>query len=268
MKKPKTLYRFLLSALLALVVAVRGLPGRAASAEAPTPAAAPTQMSNSTLALSISQPALRAGEVFEIAVKITSDTQTRAAQAGLKFDPTLVEVLGVVEGSYYRNWALANGGSTVLFPSSAMPDNAKGLTAPVGVSLMGGRFGAGPAGSGTLIAYQLRAKDGVKGLASFDIWDGLLADTSGIPARLGGLKVQGAQVAIGPGATPVAEQPTAALVTPEPAGVATQPADGQPSGGGGPSSGTLWELILAASAIVVFVGAAAVIVSVRRTREP
>jgi hypothetical protein len=106
--------------------------------------------------------AVKPGESFEVNVWLTTAYTTRGAQFGLSYDPRLIEVTGVVEGEYYRTWAMRNKASTGLVPK-VMIDPERGLVRPFAIAVLGGPPTDGPNGSGSLATVQGRARPGASG---------------------------------------------------------------------------------------------------------
>ena len=269
MKHFKPLFRVVLGAAVALTALAGLMSGWVAPAYALRPTAAPTIIANITLAVSIDKQTVQPGEAFDVVVKITSDQPSRGAQAALKFDPKLVDVVGVVEGDYYKTWALANGGSTVMMPSTPAPDNAQGLTRSVGVAILGGKVGDGATGSGTMLTYKLKARAGATGTAQFDLQDALVLGLDQGATPYGGVALQGAQLAIGANATPVAVQPSPVAVTaiPSPALPTLEPTVA-PRKTNQAGSGVPWAIVVPIIGLVVLGGGVGVVMMTRRKSGP
>jgi len=246
----------------------------AASAFALKPTAIPTQNANITIAVSVANPVVQPGDAFDVNITIKSDTPSRGAQAEIAFDPKLIQVVSVAQGDYYKNWAQANHGNSVLQPPKPAIDNDKGLVALMGVVLIGGTVGQGPTGSGTLLVLHAKAQAGVSGAATISLDKLIVADTgdaTGTSQRLGGVKVQNGVVTIGSGqaaATPTAQAVTAvpALPTQVEATVAPRGAEApsDPSSSGG--FGSLGLLLLAVPVVGAVVIGGGVVVVLRRRR--
>ena len=86
------------------------------------------------------------GDHFNVDVVLTSDVPTRGVQFGLRFDPTVVQIDKVADGTYYQSWAQSNGAqaSTVV---AFKPDNTAGTVSVGGIAVLGGA-GGGPTGAG------------------------------------------------------------------------------------------------------------------------
>ncbi|MDR3578023.1 MAG: cohesin domain-containing protein [Anaerolineaceae bacterium] len=270
MNKPKNIYRIALGTLLALSV----LAGLLLSPKVPVLAqkatAIPTKMSNTTIGISPANPVVNPGDSFDVNVTIQSDTQSRAAQCQITFDPKQVEVTGVSEGTFYKQWASANGASTIMVPPKPAIDNQKGTIALTGISLIGSP-GNGPTGNGTLLIIHAKANPSANGTANFGLTNLEIDDTgdaSGRVQQLGGVKVQNGTVAIGSGAAapnqPTAQavaQPTAADSNSNPA---VEPTIARISTSSSTGGDIPWIIILPAFGVVII---GAVVFTTTRKRK-
>ncbi|HVN53862.1 MAG TPA: cohesin domain-containing protein [Anaerolineaceae bacterium] len=145
----------------------------------------------------------KAGGEFDLDVVIHTDQPSRGAQCELRFDPALVEVTSVKEGSFFSNWAASHGATTIMLPDRPSPDNQNGQVSLIGMAILGGDEG-GPTGVGTLLTYHLRAKEGARGKAAFSLENVEVADagSSGIAQALPNVKRQNAILSIGQGTVP------------------------------------------------------------------
>jgi hypothetical protein len=116
------------------------------------------------------------GEEFTLDVMISVGVQVRGAQAALVFDPTLLEVIDIKEGTFFKDWTATNGVETLLFPEPKA-NNEKGEVSDAGVAIMGDIEG-GPTGEGVFLTYTLKAKDGVEGEALLELQNVAIADTN------------------------------------------------------------------------------------------
>ena len=136
-----------------------------------------------------------AGESFDVDVIISTDVASRGAQCGLDFDPDILDYTGFTEGSFYKDWASAHGGSTMLFPIPS--ENPAGHVTDVGIAVMGGDPG-GPEGSGILVTLHFTAlADGVSPLhlANVKVSDAEAGTIADVDTNDG-------QVMVGPTPTP------------------------------------------------------------------
>jgi hypothetical protein len=118
---------------------------------------------------------VKAGDEFQVEVRITSEIPSRGAQCALKFDPAQMKCEGVIEGSYYRDWANDNGCTTINFPEAKI-DNTAGKVSDYGLAVMGSKAG-GVIGSGVFSSYTFMALTNT--LTQPEIFDVLVSDASG-----------------------------------------------------------------------------------------
>jgi hypothetical protein len=111
-----------------------------------------------TVALVPRATAARAGDDLAVDVTISTTEPLRGAQFAMKFDPELVEVRQVDEGSFFKGWAGANGAETFVLPQQAKADNRSGSLAPVGITILGSPNNPGPVGSGVLATVHVVVK--------------------------------------------------------------------------------------------------------------
>lgn len=84
------------------------------------------------------------GHTFTIHVAITTIPETRGAQCGISFDPSILYCNSLTEGAFYSTWAAERGGSTFFIGGSI--DNPSGTVNVAGVAILGGGPG-GPTGT-------------------------------------------------------------------------------------------------------------------------
>jgi hypothetical protein len=92
----------------------------------------------------------------------------------LKFDPSLVQIDRVSNGSFYANWANAKGGS-MANPVPFRPNNERGEVPPGAVIVLGGPPQDGATGSGTVLSLQMVARAGVAGRGAIDFSTGVVS---------------------------------------------------------------------------------------------
>ncbi len=159
--KRQALGAILLSALALLVLAVLG--------------ACAASTAGTSLSISIANRNVNAGETFTVDVRLETDTHCRGAQCALSFDPAQMKCDSVAEGSFFKDWATANGCSTLVVPQPTI-DNDQGQVSVVGIAVMGGS-GGGVKGSGVLCTYHFTAL--ADGTAAPTLSDVVVADESG-----------------------------------------------------------------------------------------
>ncbi len=122
---------------------------------------------------------IKQGDMFAVEVRIDTKTACRGAQCVLSFDPSLMRCDEVIEGGFFKDWASANGGSTLRMPLSPSIDNSQGrvpATGTGGVAIMGGGQG-GVQGEGVLFSYHFTAL--ADGTAEPTLSDVVVVDASG-----------------------------------------------------------------------------------------
>jgi hypothetical protein len=149
------------------------------------PAVMPTtNLSNVNVSISLSNPDVKSGESFTADVVIDSNVLLRGAQCAVSFNPALMKCDRVVEGSFFKDWAVANGASTIMLPQPVI-DNVSGNVTDIGVAIMGTTAG-GVKGSGIFCTYYFTAlADSIAGLELTNV---LLSDENGkiMPLTVGG----------------------------------------------------------------------------------
>jgi hypothetical protein len=210
---------------ITLIICLFGvlLLGRSTTTYAQANTPIPTKMANITIAAVAESGTVNMGQEFDVEITITSDSEARGAQFELRYDPKLVEVLGLTEGNFFKDWAESNGASTIVVPEP-VPDNENGVIPTFGIALLGARPGTGGvSGSGVLMVVRVKAKQ-TAGNVEFSIGDVAVADSgddTGRTASYGGVKTQNAVVAIGGEAVAQPEAESVATPTSPPAFVPT-----------------------------------------------
>lgn len=134
------------------------------------------------------------GDRLTVNVVLHSDTPTRAVQFGLTFDPSVVQVDNVIDGSYYRNWANGND-ATAMTVVPFKPDNTRGTVSIGAMVILGGPVDGGPVGLGTLVTLQLTARSGAQGASELKFTSVVVTDAFAkvIPA----VELTGAKIGVG-----------------------------------------------------------------------
>jgi hypothetical protein len=78
-----------------------------------TPQATPVPLPLTTVGFAPARRSAQASQRFDLDVVIAAGAPTRGAQFGLRYDPALLQIDGVAEGSFYRSWAEQYGGRTL-----------------------------------------------------------------------------------------------------------------------------------------------------------
>ena len=138
------------------------------------PVSAELEGEETSMSISPSTQTVDPGESFDVNIVVDTTGLTRIAQCDLSFDPSMVQVDSVTEGTYYSDWASAHGGQTYFMAGTI--DNSAGTIAMSGVSILGGDAG-GQTGSGTFITIHMTAKTGVSGTSPLILpAEGVIAD--------------------------------------------------------------------------------------------
>ena len=139
------------------------------------PTACSKSASRTIVSLAVDR-SVKQGDMFAVEVRISTDTACRGAQFELTFDPALMRCDGVVEGSFFKDWANANGCTTLMYPESRTIDNIQGHVSTVGIAIIGTTQG-GVEGSGVLCSYDFTAL--ADGEAEPTLSGVVVADSSG-----------------------------------------------------------------------------------------
>ena len=146
-------------ALIGLCYNAPSIPGYLTQMSEQTPLAiadipaAVTPLAN--LGVSPHSSQVNVNQIFEVSIAISTNVPTRAAQFGLNFDPAIVRCDAINEGPFYREWAQAHGGSTVIFLTPTC-NNTQGVVSDMGVLIFGTEAG-GPQGNGTVARVRFTA---------------------------------------------------------------------------------------------------------------
>jgi hypothetical protein len=139
------------------------------------------------------------GSSFTVDIAIDTDQTTRATRFDVAFDPSLVELNSISEGTFYSDWIAANGAvgdSTYL--ANGIIDNTAGTLTSCGVTLLSTATG-GASGTGTVITLNMTAKTSVSGTSALaltsKVWDETVTLIPGVTANNG-------QVILGSAGTP------------------------------------------------------------------
>jgi hypothetical protein len=95
------------------------------------------------------------GDKFIVNVLIDSPSACRGAQWSLHFKPGEMRCDSVDEGGFFKDWAKANDGATIIFPQPKI-DNASGNISEMGITIIGQKEG-GAQGAGLLEVYHFTA---------------------------------------------------------------------------------------------------------------
>jgi hypothetical protein len=145
------------------------LPGSAAGSVTPTitPTPSPTPGVDNTFTptpspepkafLWIEGPteAVAIGQSFDVTIMVKSMADSRGAQTGLVFDPTVLKCTKASEGAFYKAWSDQHNASTQLFPSPSI-NNTTGKMGISSIIILGGDAG-GATGQGSLFVLKFTA---------------------------------------------------------------------------------------------------------------
>jgi hypothetical protein len=143
---------------------------------APTACSESESISGTNVSITMADRDVKQDESFTVEVRISTDAPCRGAQCAMSFDPALMRCDGVVEGGFLKDWAAANGVSTVMIPQSPNIDNTLGRVPMTGIAIFGGGE-RGPEGSGLLFTYHFTAL--ADGTAEPTLSDVVVIDVSG-----------------------------------------------------------------------------------------
>jgi hypothetical protein len=135
----------------------------------------PSLASGAKISLAIDNTDVREGDSFRVDININSDSPVRGAQWKLNFDPQAMQLQKIDEGNFFKDWAKANNGTTLIFPKPEI-DNEKGQVSDMGIAVMSSAEG-GAKGSGNLCSYYFNALSGLSEIPV--ISEILLCDTAG-----------------------------------------------------------------------------------------
>lgn len=178
--------------------------------------------------------AVQAGQPFEVDVVVEATVPIRTVQAGLRFDPALVEVLSVEEGPFLKQFAASQGGETAVLPAQPRIDNTAGTVEVYSVTVMGMKVVGGATGKGVLWTYHMQAKSGMEGTSPLTLESVIVGDENADPIAEADVVVNSGQVAVGAaGAAGAPVVPTAVATSPAmPTGVSPAPVPVAPPGEG------------------------------------
>ena len=154
--------------------------------------------------------ALTPGQHADVNLVLSSDVELRGAQLKIIYDPHVVLIDSVTEGTYFRQWADSHGATAAMvFPFT--PNNETGQTLVGGIALFGGLPRVGASGSAPLITAHLTGVATTQATASLRYEAVVLADNES--QRVPQIKVTGVEVTVGPAAANPPALPTPSIVT-------------------------------------------------------
>ena len=169
-------------------------------------------------AVSLPNLFINSGQTLSVTVSITTTAASRAAQFGLLFNPALLACQAITEGTFYKSWTQANGGSTIDFPAGSC-DNTNGVVNTFGIVILGGPSGQGPLGSGLLATVRFHALS--NGVSPLTLQNVVVSDANPNGAQPLPLTLVNGQIAVGVTPTPAPSGTPTPSATPT--STATQP---------------------------------------------
>jgi hypothetical protein len=115
----------------------------------------PVFTASGTMTLAADLSTVKSGAAFRAEVMIDTASPLRGAQWSLRFDPAAMKCDSFEEGSFFKNWADANNGSTLIFPQPVI-NNQSGTVSDSGIAIMSKNSG-GASGKGVAIIYHFTA---------------------------------------------------------------------------------------------------------------
>lgn len=110
---------------------------------------------NTTASLLMDVQNVKSGDSLDIKLIIETGSALRGAQWNLSFNPQVLRCEKVTEGSFFKDWATAHNGDTILFPDPEI-DNAGGHVSDIGIAIMSNQAG-GVSGKGIVCTYSFTA---------------------------------------------------------------------------------------------------------------
>ncbi len=151
--------------------------------------------SGASLSVAFDKPSVNPGEAFLINILLETNVPSRGAQCSLKFDPSVMEYNGFNEGNFYKDWAVANGVTTFVFPSEPAVDNAKGSMTPISINIMGlskqestSGINGGAKGKGAFGSFKMTARAGVNKRTEVSLCDYFISDNNSEAQKTVGVK--------------------------------------------------------------------------------
>jgi hypothetical protein len=131
-------------------------------------------LSDARISVSVDKSNVQAGEAFTVNILIDTQKECRGAQWKLVFDPKTMRCEKVNEGNFFKDWAKANGGDTIVLPQPTIDNNA-GRVSDMGIAVMTQKIG-GSSGKGVLGIYNFTALNAT--ISTPTLSDILVADST------------------------------------------------------------------------------------------
>src|SRR5262249_57958070 len=110
------------------------------------------------LALAAGVSTVEAGDPFSVQVMINTAAISKGVQFGLAYNPKLLKLVGVDEGTFYKDWADQRGASTLLVRGRGI-DPDTGHLQTMGIAVIAGPDG-GVTGKGLGASLRFHAMPG------------------------------------------------------------------------------------------------------------
>ncbi|MDR3578019.1 MAG: cohesin domain-containing protein [Anaerolineaceae bacterium] len=131
------------------------------------------------------------GQSFDVPVYLGTTSAARSAQFDISFNPAVVRVNSVQEGTFFKTFAQQHGGGTSFNPGTI--DNTTGKVSNVSISLTR-LAGLGPSGSDTIVVINFTGLS--NGKSTTNMTNATVSDLSGNP--LLPIVVIGGTITVGP----------------------------------------------------------------------
>jgi hypothetical protein len=112
-------------------------------------------LSGTKIDIAMNSQTTKIGDSFKADIAISNTTALRGAQWKLNFNPRVMQLKSISEGSFFKDWAAANNGTTLILPKPEI-DNTQGVVSYMGIAVMSSIPG-GAKGDGILCTYNFVA---------------------------------------------------------------------------------------------------------------
>ena len=133
------------------------------------------------------------GGSFVVDVAIDTETAARGWQVDVDFDAAKMQYVSIAEGGFLKEYAAANGGSTIPGSTPGV-DNVNGHVTDISYAMLGAGSD-GPSGTGILCTLEFTANDAVDSIASLGLSGVVVSDVTG--TSIADVAITGGTVAIG-----------------------------------------------------------------------
>src|SRR5262249_44401228 len=159
------------------------------------------------LALSPGVSTVKPGDPFSVQVMINTAAISKGVQFGLAYNPKLLKLVGVDEGTFYKDWADQRGASTLLVRGRGI-DPDTGHLQTMGIAVIGGPDG-GVTGKGLVATLRFQAMPGVSGQSTLTLEDVQISsfDNCAVARAVNPASVTDGVVVVGAGPIPPPPSP-------------------------------------------------------------